>query len=264
MNAWERFGRWRLATTRWQSAPEALCDSDSREFEEAWARQRRLELAITHEAQGQPIPEAVLTQTRSALSHLLREGRFSAPDCHAIIRHHALMEIRFARIAEQAPPPDDMTVLAWYQRHQAQFMRPEQRLTWHLLLTVEDNRDAMYRQARLFYRQSVASRQSFSRLAQRYSHCPSALEGGRLGWISRGLLYPELDAALFTLEENGLAPPVETTLGWHLLWCESIRPPAPMPQTDALVKAREYLWRESRKKWQRRWLAMLLASQNAV
>jgi hypothetical protein len=35
-------------------------------------------------------------------------------------------------------------VQAWYLRHQTQFMRPEQRLTRHLLLTVDGDREAVH------------------------------------------------------------------------------------------------------------------------
>jgi peptidyl-prolyl cis-trans isomerase C len=56
-----------------------------------------------------------------------------------VVRHHALMELQFARITGQAPKPDDLAVLAWYQRNQEKFRRPEQRLTHHLLLTVDDD-----------------------------------------------------------------------------------------------------------------------------
>lgn len=135
-------------------------------------------------------------------------------------------------------------VRAWYLAHKAMFVRPEQRLTHHILLTVNDDasdRDAMLAQMRTLLHTLAASREAFAELALRHSHCPSALEGGRIGWVSRGLLYPELDVALFSLGRNALSEPVETALGWHLLWCEDIRPPEAMAEAEALEKAREYL-----------------------
>ena len=176
-----------------------------------------------------------------------------------MVRHHALMELQFARITGQAPKPDDLAVLAWYQRNQEKFRRPEQRLTHHLLLTVDDDSESVRRQAMQFYRDIQAAREVFPRLAKRYSHCPSALEGGRLGWISRGLLYPALESALFALPENGIAAPVETELGWHLVWCERIREPQALPQTEALEKARAFLWHQHQQQRQQTWLKQLMA-----
>ncbi|TKI03467.1 nitrogen fixation protein NifM [Martelella alba] len=257
--AWERYGRRQLALTRWQCEPEAIPPAEKNVFSQAWARQRRLERAIIQTTRGQAVPQVVVNGVARSLADGLGEDRFSARERQAIIRHHARLECQFTLIAEQVPPPDALTVMAWYNKHQQYFMRPEQRLTRHILLTVEQDRDDAYRQMLRLRREAAASSDAFAQAAQRYSHCPSALEGGRLGWVSRGLLYPELDAALFELGENTLSAPIETALGWHLLRCEGIRPPAPMALDDALPKAREYVWRQQQKQRQRQWLTSLMA-----
>ncbi len=88
-----------------------------------------------------------------------------------------------------------------------------------------------------------------------------ALDGGLLGWIGRGLLYPQLEEALFALAENALSAPVASELGWHLVWCEAIRPAAPMTPEQALESARDYLSQQSQRRHQRQWLAEMLARQ---
>ncbi len=137
---------------------------------------------------------------------------------------------------------DEMhAVREWYLAHQSLFIRPEQRLTHHILLTFDDDREEIFNAISDLHQQLLVSPATFPGLALRHSHCPSALENGRLGWVSRGLLYPALDAALFALNAGQLSAPIETELGWHLLWCEAIRSPEPMPEADALGKARAYL-----------------------
>lgn len=260
MHAWERFGQRRLALARWQCEPQAIPEGERQVFDQAWSRQQFMEQAIIDQARGLSLSPALLDTIGASLAEMLDAHDFSSEERLAVIHHHALMELQFARITEQVPAPDDLTVLAWYRQHQDKFMRPEQRMTHHLLLTVDDDGDAIRRQALMFYREIQASRDAFPRLAKRYSHCPSALEGGRLGWISRGLLYPQLESALFALPENGIAAPIETELGWHLIWCERIRPPQPLAQNEALEKAREFVWRQSQQQWQQQWLTRLLAS----
>ncbi|NJQ18419.1 nitrogen fixation protein NifM [Pantoea sp. LS15] len=260
MTPWQRFARRRLAVTRWQCEPEHIPADQQTAFDDAFARQCQLEQAVVEVTAGDPLPDSVLQSVATSLASWLDEGHFSADERQMVIRHHARMEWQFAEIAGRAPLPDDLQVLAWYQQHQAQFMRPPQRLTSHLLLTVDNDDAAVQRQIHRFHQDISVSRQHFARLTQRYSHCPSALEGGRLGWISQGLLYPELDAALFALAENGLSAPIETRLGWHLLWCEAIRDAAPMPQAEALEKARSYLVRKNQQQYQRQWLAALTRS----
>lgn len=261
MTPWQRFARRRLAMTRWQCEPGQIPDDQQAEFEAAFARQCKLEGAVVESAGSEPLAENVLHDVATSLASWLDEGHFSAADRQAVIQHHARMELQFAVIAGRAPLPDDLQVLAWYQQHQAQFMRPPQRLASHLLLTVDNDDATVQRQIRNFHLEITASRPAFARLAQRYSHCPSALEGGRLGWISQGLLYPELDAALFALPENGLSVPIATDLGWHLLWCEQIREAAPMPQDEALEKTRRFLIQQNQQQWQRQWLAELTCQQ---
>ncbi|SFT64700.1 peptidyl-prolyl cis-trans isomerase C [Kosakonia arachidis] len=263
MTPWQRFARRRLAISRWQCEPEHIPADQQTAFEEAFTRQCQLEQAVVDVAVGAPLPDSVLQSVATSLASLLDEGDFSVDEQQTVVRHHARMEWQFADVAGRAPLPDDLQVLAWYQQHQAQFMRPPQRLTSHLLLTVDNDDATVQRQIRRFHQDISASRQAFARLAQRYSHCPSALEGGRLGWISQGLLYPELDATLFALAENDLSAPIETRLGWHLLWCEAIRDAAPMLQEEALEKARSYLIRQHQQQYQRQWLAALTRSVKA-
>ncbi|NUL35146.1 nitrogen fixation protein NifM [Kosakonia sacchari] len=258
MMAWERFARRRLALTRWHCEPENIPAAQQPAFDRAWARQRQLELAVVAMTRDATIPDDLHHAVATALAAQLDESPFSPAERQAVIAHHARLETQFAEVASKAPVPDEASVLRWYQQHQAQFMRPEQRLTSHLLLTTEQNHAGIRKQITRFYQQIRDNRAAFPRLAARHSHCPSALEGGRLGWVSRGLLFAELENALFALQTDEVSQPVETALGWHLLWCEQIRQPALMAKADALAKAREYLFRQSQQQWQRQWLAALL------
>lgn len=261
MNAWERFGRQRLARSRWNSEPAALNAADSEAFEQAWQRQRQMELAIVTLAPAHDIAPELRDSVAASLGVWLSDGGFTPEEREAIVLHHTRLEIAFAELAQQVPQPDPSTVQAWYLHHQAHFMRPEQRLTRHLLLTVDGDLEAVHRQILGLHQQISTSRDAFAPLAQRYSQCPSSLEGGRLGWISRGLLYPQLETALFSLTENALSPPVASELGWHLLWCEAIRPAVPMEQQQALESARDYLWQQSQQRHQRRWLQDSISRQ---
>ncbi|MCI0526844.1 MAG: peptidylprolyl isomerase, partial [Nitrospira sp.] len=58
---------------------------------------------------------------------------------------------------------------------------------------------------------------SFSELAVKYSQDSKSREsGGDLGWIERGKMPPEFDAAAFSLEINMISKPVKSPLGYHL------------------------------------------------
>jgi peptidyl-prolyl cis-trans isomerase SurA len=59
---------------------------------------------------------------------------------------------------------------------------------------------------------------SFEELAKKYSEDPgSKAYGGDLGFVKRGVFYPEFEAAAFALEEGELSGVVESPVGYHII-----------------------------------------------
>ena len=55
-------------------------------------------------------------------------------------------------------------------------------------------------------------------MAKKYSEDPgSAVQGGDLGFVKRGVFYPEFEAAAFTLEANQMSDIVESPVGYHII-----------------------------------------------
>jgi len=60
--------------------------------------------------------------------------------------------------------------------------------------------------------------ESFTELAKQYSiDLPMALEGGSMGTITKGRTLPQLEEALFVLNEGEFSDIVKTQFGWHIL-----------------------------------------------
>lgn len=58
----------------------------------------------------------------------------------------------------------------------------------------------------------------FAQLARQYSNDPgSASQGGDLGFVKRGVFYPEFEAAAFALAPNQLSGIVESPVGFHII-----------------------------------------------
>ncbi|MEZ5840257.1 MAG: nitrogen fixation protein NifM [Hyphomicrobiales bacterium] len=225
------------------------------------------------EAAGVVIPPSALDETVSDV-----QSRYDSPeDFAADLAGNALdeaglrealarelkVEAVLEKIAAGASPVEEADVRAWYDAHPDKFDQPETRLGRHILITInEDMPDnsrsmALGRIAalRAGMRGGLAE---FHNLAGRHSECPSALDGGRLGRLGRGQLYPALDGALFEMMEGETSQPIESEIGFHLLFCEKIYPAGVVPYEAARGKIRTAMMKKRREARQTAWLAALL------
>lgn len=133
----------------------------------------------------------------------------------------------------------------------------------HLLLVIDDtqvdcDRVTVTGRISALQRRLQIDPRRFHRLANRFSECPTAMDGGKIGWVGRGVLYPTLDMLLFSLDANDISPVVESPMGLHVLWCEAIRPAGELPKAQALAQIRQQWQEKLRQQYQRRWLAEIL------
>lgn len=57
----------------------------------------------------------------------------------------------------------------------------------------------------------------FTKLAEKYSDCPSAKKGGELGTFGRNEMVKEFTDALFATDVNSVSEPVKTQFGYHII-----------------------------------------------
>lgn len=70
----------------------------------------------------------------------------------------------------------------------------------------------------------VTSGTPFSELAKTRSKGPSGVQGGDLGWFTKGRMVPEFERAAFALGPNQFtADPIKTQFGWHVILVEDKR-----------------------------------------
>lgn len=274
MDVWRIYSRLKLSMALYQMPPWSLNAQQLTDFEPRYARQLVLESRVVERALAeglcateQDIRAAMdrlderLNQCHVAPRQLARLG-LDARGMYQAMTHEVLLDTMLVRVAHMAPTPTEDQVSRWYQEHQRQFLRPEQRDTQHILLTVDEDQadchaEQVARRISELHRRLQRHIGEFAQLAQRHSECPSALEGGKLGWISRGLLFPSLEQALFALPSGGLSDVVTSPMGLHILLCRAIRDAAPIPKQQALDQVRKQLGERMRQQYQRQWLQTL-------
>lgn len=156
----------------------------------------------------------------------------------------------------------ELDVRIFYEMHPQRFNTPETRKVSHILITVNDDYLENTREAALKRMQDISGKLNnrsnrFSQFAKQYSECPTAMEGGALGDLEQGHLYPELDEVLFLMEEGTISHPVETEMGFHILLCEKIKPSRKIPFNTVKERIHELLDQRQRRQCQKTWLASL-------
>lgn len=59
--------------------------------------------------------------------------------------------------------------------------------------------------------------EEFADLAKEASSDSSAASGGELGWFASGMMVPDFEAAVVSLEVGAVSAPVQTQFGWHVV-----------------------------------------------
>lgn len=128
------------------------------------------------------------------------------------------LEVNLADYAA-VEPVTEAEIKAKYEEMTKSAQQNAERRVAHILIAINKDRDEMA--ARKLADEVIAklaAGESFVELAAKYSDDPgSKSKGGDLGFVSRGVLEPALDAELFTLQMNNVSPAVKSAEGLHLL-----------------------------------------------
>ncbi|MCU7960552.1 MAG: nitrogen fixation protein NifM [gamma proteobacterium symbiont of Bathyaustriella thionipta] len=192
----------------------------------------------------------------------LRRNALDHNALHFALHRELLFDAVMQRVGTRAADISDIDMRLFYELHNERFQSPEIRTARHILVTINPDFAENTREAALARIQEAAQRlkgkaNRFHNVARRYSECPTAMEGGKLGEIRRGMLYPEVDACLFDLQEGEISDVVESEMGFHILLCEKIKPGKRLPYRRAAPKIRELLMQRRRRNCQKTWLAEL-------
>ena len=171
-------------------------------------------------------------------------------------------------VASRAPAISDVEIGIYYQLHSHQFHLPERREVSHIFISINSEYPENTPEKALSRAEELAGKlqkkpHKFSDLALKHSECPTALQGGLLGVVPRGKLYPELDEVLFNLKVGEVSDVVQSEIGFHLLLCKKILKSETLSIAKATPKIRQMMEERARRTCQRAWLASLSALKKA-
>ena len=193
---------------------------------------------------------------------LARNGLDEAGFAEALERE-LKVEAVLEKVGTRAAHIGDMDVELYYHYHPDQFRRPETRLARHILITVNDTIPENTREAAQQRIADIAVRLQkdpgrFEEQALKHSECPTALDGGKLGDLPRGKLFPELEQALFALQAGEVSGVIESELGFHVLRCDAITEASVLSMAEAKPHIRKLLEQKRKRVCQQAWVKQVM------
>jgi peptidyl-prolyl cis-trans isomerase C len=134
----------------------------------------------------------------------------------------------------------------FYNENSARMQRPEQVNASHILIGLKPGSTAADKAAAKKKADEVAAKLKaggdFAQLAKENSDDPgSKVQGGDLGWFSKGQMVPAFDAAAFALKPGETSGVVESEFGFHIIRVKEHRPAGQAPFAEAKAQITNYL-----------------------
>ena len=172
------------------------------------------------------------------------------------------IDVVLEMVAARSPTISEVEIGIYYHLHKEQFHRPELRDVSHIFISInpdypENTYENALSRSQELYTKLQKKPYKFADLALKHSECPTALQGGTLGTVPKGKLYPEIDAVLFKLKEEEISQPVQSEIGFHLVLCQKIQRAETLSLQKAIPKIRQMMSDRARQKCQRAWLSSL-------
>lgn len=107
---------------------------------------------------------------------------------------------------------NSMTAREYYEANKDQFVGQEEVLATHILVDTEEEAKKLI--------EEIKNGADMQELAYEHSTDPSVQTNfGNLGWFGRGVMVPEFEEAVFSLEPGQLYPePVKSQFGYHVIY----------------------------------------------
>lgn len=266
------------AQALFNTTPEKLEPAQQRKLEAVVARQRQIEarilgsrqaahVVINQQAVSRSLGEisARFTSEAEFVCDLARHGlslQALSEEIERELRVEAVLEMVSSKVA----PVSNLEIEIFYHLHRQRFLTPERRTLRHILITINDTLKGNAREdalARIEEIRSLLERQPdrFAEQALRHSECPTAMQGGLLGQVPQGQLFPALEAAAFCMRPGELSDVLESPMGFHVLRCENVQPAHQVPISQLRERIRSQMLEARRQNKQKAWVRKVLSAE---
>lgn len=192
-----------------------LSDRSAEEFYRLRNQERTLSYFVVPEAAG----SKAVSASEEEISDYYRANASQFQTAEKVLVEYIVLSL--ASLADEVAV-DDEAVLAAYEEQKNSYVAEEKRSVSHILFVVEDNSDAesvkVAEEKALKAGERLVAGETFDELAKALSEDSStAKEGGKLGFIERGMMDKAFEEAAYELSEGAVSEPVRSQYGFHLI-----------------------------------------------
>lgn len=197
--------------------------------------------------------EAALKEQNLTLDQLLKN-----------LRERELLN-KAAEAATKDVTVSDEAIAAYYDEHKADFEKPASRTARHILFAPgeggdaqAEHTDAEWETARAeaeAARKRIMDGEDFATVARELSEDPGSKEqGGDLGEVSKGVMVPAFEEAVFSMAAGEVSQPVKTQFGYHVIKVESVNEARQQTLDEVKEQIKAQLLDEAKKTTWETWL----------
>jgi len=159
------------------------------------------------------------------------------------VRDNLLVDMYIKKVTADLPVFTDADAEKYYNENQSAFKVSEQVRARHILFTVSKDASPEEQETARKKAEDALNRlkggEDFATLAKELSQCPSASEGGNLGFFSKGQMVPEFEEAAFSLKVGELSKIVKTKFGYHIILVIEKKEPSTMSFDDVKERIKQ-------------------------
>lgn len=255
--------------------PEQLTPEQRQKVSVVVARQREIERSILSSRQAANVlvrKEAIDQCIQEIASRFATEAEFicdmarnglSLQNLREDVERDLRVEAVLEAVSAHVSPVSNLETELFYHLHYERFQQQEKRTLRHILITINEEMKGSSRAEALSRVEAIRDLlirfpDRFAEQALRNSECPTAMQGGLLGQVPRGQLFPELDTAAFAMRPGSISEILESPMGFHILRCENIQPAGVVPLNTVRNRIREQMLKTRRENRQRAWVRGLM------
>ena len=209
----------------------------------------RLGVSVSAEELDTRIKELLGEYDKARLGLVLAEGEINFDEWKASLRRILTAEKLIGREVDSKVTITDDELKEYYEKNADRFVWPRRVHVLQIMVNDETAAEQI--------RKKLLNNGDFAKIAREHSQSPDAVDGGDLGFVSRGQLPPEFEGVVFKLKKGEISEVVKSIYGFHLFKVLEGQKSRPMSFEESKERIKKLLIAPKREEVFKNWLKSL-------